>query len=88
MMSKVKYTITNDFHGTAYSCVTDMGYMSARQIRRCRAALCANPTCTCGGNLREHGPQTCDIEYHGRHDIRLTPKWEDLYNRLEAARIK
>jgi hypothetical protein len=56
----MKITYSNDFHGTSTTVrVHDNGtgryYLSARQVKRARNALCGIVGCTCGGVLGERG---------------------------------
>lgn len=54
----MKITLTNDFHNTSTIVhVDDRGWITERQLKRARKALCGVDGCSCGGDAGERGPQ-------------------------------
>jgi len=54
-------TLTNDFHGTEVNLKPHSGrngyYLSPRQVKRAKNALCGMLNCSCSGPLGERGQQ-------------------------------
>lgn len=63
-------TLHNDFHNTHIRLRAELGQPLTRsQVKRARTALCGIRGCTCGGNLRERGPQRgVEVEPAGHDD--------------------
>jgi hypothetical protein len=64
----MKITLTNDFHGTSVNLIAkrddisrDLYYLSARQIRRAREALCSSSGCRCGDDVGARGWQRYQV---------------------------
>ena len=65
----MKFTLTNDFHGTSTTATlfgAVAGRLSDRQVKRVHDDLCGADDCCCSGVLGTRGPQECRVEEDSR----------------------
>lgn len=67
--SKMKITLSNDFHNTEVTLMMKSIFPTRHQVKRAKAALCGISGCTCSGVLGNRGEQNAIIgekqEYDG-----------------------
>ena len=73
--------LRNNFHNTEVRLRASIGdTLTPAQLRRARRELCGTPTCVCGGEAGERGPQWHDgrpfgLEVVGPNRVRLVTCW-------------
>ena len=66
------FTLRNDVHNTEAMIATEIqAPLLPHQIASIRRRLCGVEGCDCGGQLKESGPQICEIKVTEQGKIRL-----------------